>query len=96
MITISKRILSIVIAIGVLLSIPLIVMQFTNQVNWDLADFVVAAVLLLIFGFVIEVILQKVKKTNHRILLVFALLTVLILIWIELAVGIFGTPFSGS
>ncbi len=96
MITISKRILSIVIAIGVLLSIPLIAMQFTNQVNWDLADFVVAAGLLLIFGFVIEVIFQKVKKMNHRILFVFALLTVLILIWMELAVGVFGTPISGS
>ncbi len=96
MIAINKRILGIVMAVILLLSIPLLAMQFTNQVNWTLADFVVAGGLLLIFGFIIEFILQKVKKSNHRIGIVLALLTVLILIWMELAVGIFGTPFSGS
>ena len=96
MITINKRILGIIIAIGLLLSIPLLAMQFTNEVNWTLTDFVIAGVLLLIFGFIIELVLQKVKKSNHRILIVLALITVLIVIWIELAVGIFGTPFSGN
>jgi hypothetical protein len=37
-----------------------------------------------------------VKKTSHRIILCGLLLLALLLVWAELAVGIFGTPFAGS
>lgn len=37
------------------------------------------------------------KKTNNKRILVFAIIIlVLIIIWIELAVGIFNSPFAGS
>jgi hypothetical protein len=71
-------------------------MQFTNEVNWDLSDFVVMGVLLLGTGLLCELVLRKVKKTEHRVLICGALLIALFLIWAELAVGIFGTPFAGS
>jgi len=38
----------------------------------------------------------KVKKTSHRIYIIEAILVVLLLVWAELAVGIFGTVFAGS
>ena len=79
-----------------LLLIPLIAMQFSDDVNWTLFDFVVAAILLLGTGLVIEFVLRNVKKITHRIIICIIILAVLLLIWAELAVGIFGTPFSGN
>ena len=92
----NKRLIGIVLTVVVLLLIPLIAMQFTNEVNWTLFDFVVAGVLLLGTGFICELVIRKVKKTNHRIILCGVILAALLLIWIELAVGIFGTPSAGS
>jgi peptidoglycan/LPS O-acetylase OafA/YrhL len=92
----NKRLIGIVLAVVLLLLIPLIAMQFTNEVNWDLSDFVVMGVLLLGTGLLCELVLRKVKKTEHRVLICGALLIALFLIWAELAVGIFGTPFAGS
>ncbi len=79
-----------------LLLIPLIAMQFTTEVNWNLMDFVVAGILLFGFGLLIEFALRKIKKFNFRILALVSIVVVFLLIWAELAVGIFGTPFSGS
>ncbi len=96
MITKNKRLLIIVTIVALLLLIPLIAMQFTNEVNWNLADFIVAAILLLSTGFTIEFIIIKVKKSKYRIALSLAAVIMLLLIWAELAVGIFGTPLSGQ
>jgi hypothetical protein len=71
-------------------------MQFTDEVNWTLPDFVVAGVLLLGTGFMCELVMRKVNKIKYRIAICVALLAVLLLIWLELAVGIFGTQFAGS
>ena len=92
----NKRFIGIVLIIVFLLLTPLIAMQFTNEVNWNLADFVVAGVLLLGTSLICEVVMRKVKETNHRIILCAVILVALLLIWIELAVGLFGTPFAGS
>ena len=53
-------------------------------------------VLLLGTGLLCELVMRKVKKMNYRIALCAALLVALLLTWIELAVGLFGTPFAGS
>ena len=92
----EKRLISIVTAVGILLLIPLVAMQFTDEVNWNLFDFLIMGALLLATGFVIEIILRKVRKTSQRIALCGITLLILALIWIELAVGIFGSPIAGS
>jgi Kef-type K+ transport system membrane component KefB len=92
----NKRLIGIVLTVAFLLFIPLIAMQFTDEVNWTLSDFVVAGVLLLGTGLICELIMRKVNKTNHRIILCAVILAALVLIWVELAVGLFGTPFAGS
>lgn len=71
-------------------------MQFTGEVNWSSFDFVVAGVLLLGTGLLCELVLRLVRKTEHRIIIVGIILVALFLIWAELAVGVFGTPFAGS
>jgi hypothetical protein len=96
MITSNKRLMFIVSIVAILLMIPLVAMQFTNEVNWDLFDFMVAAILLFGTGFLIELVMWRVKTTSARIALCGLLLIVLFLVWAELAVGVFGTPFAGS
>ncbi len=92
----NKRLTGILLVVVILLLIPLIAMQFTEEVQWTLFDFVVAAVLLLGTGLMCELVMRKFKKTGHRIAICVVLLTVLFLIWLELGVGIFGTPLSGQ
>ena len=79
-----------------LLLIPLIAMQFTDEVNWTIMDFIIAGSLLLTAGLISEFVLRKIKNINFKMGLIAAILIILILIWIELAVGIFETPFAGD
>jgi ABC-type Mn2+/Zn2+ transport system permease subunit len=92
----NKRGIGIILIVAFLLLTPLIAMQFTDQVNWTLTDFIAAGALLLGAGFMCEFVMRKVTKTRHRISLCAVILVAFVLIWIELAVGIFGTPFAGS
>ena len=82
--------------VGLLLTIPLIAMQLTDEVKWSLFDFIIMGAMLSITGLVGEVILKKVKKYKHRLILYIAIVMIFFLIWAELAVGIFGTPFAGD
>ncbi len=92
----NKRLIGFVLTPLLLLLIPFIAMQFTREVHWSLFDFVVAAVLLSGTGSLIELVMRKVKKTGHRIAICLGIVTALVLIWAELAVGIFGTPLAGT
>lgn len=91
-----KRLNIILITIALLLLIPLIAMQFTDEVNWSVFDFVIAGTLLFGTGVLCELALRKIKPFKSRIVIVTFILLVLLAIWAELAVGIFGTPFAGS
>ena len=82
--------------VGTILLIPLIAMQLTNEVNWSLFDFIIMGAMLTITGLLGEIIFKKVKKYNHRVALYVVVAIIFLLIWAELAVGIFGTPFAGS
>ena len=92
----NKRLIIILSVIGVLLLIPLVAMQFTDEVYWTGSDFLIMGILLLGTGLLCELILRKVTKRSSRVILCAVVLGVLILTWMELAVGIFGTPFAGS
>jgi peptidoglycan/LPS O-acetylase OafA/YrhL len=91
----NKRFMIIFLAVVFLLLIPFIAMQFSNEVNWTLFDFIAAALLLLGTGFLCEFIIRKVKNSAHRIMLCCTLIIILLLIWAELAVGIFGCYILG-
>jgi len=91
-----KRLNIILIIIALLLLIPLIAMQFTDEVNWSILDFVIAGTLLLGTGVLCELALRKIKSFKYRLAILTCILLVLLAIWAELAVGIFGTPFAGS
>jgi hypothetical protein len=79
-----------------LLLIPAVAMQFTNEVKWSISDFIIAGLLLFGTVLVLEFILRKVTKKENRLLFVILILALLVLTWLELAVGIFSTPIAGS
>jgi len=92
----NKRLVTILVVTTALLLIPLVAMKFTNEINWKIFDFLLAGILLFGTGLTIEFILRKIKTKRNRILLILGIVLALLLIWAELAVGIFGTPFAGS
>lgn len=92
----NRRLIGVMLAVVLLLLVPLIAMQFTDEVKWSPVDFVVAGILLLSTGLLCELVMRKVTNIEYRIAICLAILAALFLVWAELAVGIFGTPFAGS
>jgi len=80
----------------VLLCIPLLGNLFSKEVNWSASDFLIAGALLFTTAFSINLVRNKIKKQSQKVLICIFILLALALIWIELAVGIFGSPFAGS
>ena len=76
-------------ATAALLLIPLTAMQFTDQVLWNAADFVVAGVLLFGTSLALALVAKRVKRPVYRMAAGVAVLSALALVWVELAVGIF-------
>lgn len=91
-----KTVLIVFAIVLILLLIPLLAMQFTDEVHWTVFDFIIAGVLLFTTGLVIQFVLKKVKNTKHRILICGIILILLFLLWAELAVGIFGSAVAGN
>ncbi len=91
----NKRVIIILSTAATLLLIPFVAMQFTNEVNWDIFDFLIMGVLLFGTALICELVMRKVKSTKSRIAICGAILFLFFLIWAELAVGIFETPFAG-
>ncbi|NBS18325.1 MAG: hypothetical protein EBS74_00870 [Flavobacteriia bacterium] len=80
----------------VLLLIPWLAMKFSDKVDWSAFDFMVMGFLLLSLGLGLHVVCIKGKNFKQRNILIILLIFLFILIWAELAVGLFGTPFSGT
>jgi hypothetical protein len=85
----NKRFYIILAIIATILMIPLIAMQFTKEVSWTSLDFLAAAILLLCTGIAFELLWQKFKTRKMRIIVSSILLVLLLLVWAELAVGLF-------
>ena len=94
--TISQRTVAVTLTPAVLLLVPLIAMAFSDEVQWNLADFLIAGVLLCGAGYLISLALRASKRTVIRSVLIVAIIAVLLLVWAELAVGIFDSPIAGD
>ncbi len=92
----NKRLIIILTAIAILLLIPFVAMQFSNEVNWTSSDFIIMGILLTGTGLLCEIIMRKEKTIKNRIIICGVILFVFFLVWAELAVGVLGTPFAGS
>lgn len=79
-----------------LLLIPLFGNVFSDEVNWSLFDFLIMGIILLSLGILVNLIIDKLKKRSFKVLLIIVTLLVFALIYLELAVGVFGSSFAGS
>jgi hypothetical protein len=71
---------------GILL-IPFVAMQFTEEVQWTLSDFIVMGSIIFVTGLLLDLALRKAGK--YRLLAAGAVLIGFLWLWAELAVGIF-------
>jgi len=79
-------------ATAFILLLPLLAMQITDEVVWDLADFAVAGALLFGTGLAYELVARNMGRIAYRVAVGVALAAMLLLVWINLAVGIIGEP----
>lgn len=88
----AKGIAWVLLGTACILSVPLVAMQLTDEVDWKLFDFLTMGVLLVGTGFMFVVV----RTLQSRVVIGLVLGLALLLTWAELAVGVFGTPFAGS
>jgi uncharacterized membrane protein len=92
----KKNILKSILTAELVLLIPLIAMQFSEEWDWKLTDFFIVGILLAGVGVGFQMIVTGMKSNSRLAVSGIILAAVMILIWIELAVGLFGSPFAGS
>ncbi len=73
------------------LLLPLVAMQFTDEVGWSVADFVFAGTLLLGVGVTYELAVRRTGNTAYRAAVGVALAAAFLLVWVNGAVGIIGS-----
>jgi len=81
----------IVLAAAFILLLPLLAMQITDEVVWDLTDFAVAWPSLVGAGLTYKLIARKAGNIAYRAAVGVAVATALLIVWMNLAVGIIGT-----
>lgn len=91
----TKRYMTTILVIITLMGIPALGMFFSEDVKWSLIDFILLALILSIFFYFYYTIVDNYQK-GKKFFLIGLLSASLIIIWIELAVGLFNLPFSGS
>lgn len=92
----ARQMAVLLLAAATLLAVPLVAMQFTQEVNWDGLDFALAGALLVGVGSAYVLGARLLRHGRARLLLGLLLGLLLLLVWGELAVGILGTPLAGS
>ncbi len=86
----NKTIISILLVPTLILLLPLAAMQFTAEVNWDLADFAVAWILMVGTGFTYTLVTKNARNAAYWAAIGMALASALLIVWMNLAVGLIG------
>lgn len=76
-------------AAALLLLLPWVAMQFTGEVRWDFGDFVIFGAMLVVACGAFEIVARLTADRRNRGLAGAAIVAVFLLVWAELAVGIF-------
>ncbi|HEX2787420.1 MAG TPA: hypothetical protein VHP32_05895 [Ignavibacteria bacterium] len=85
----NKRILIVIVITVLILMIPFVAMQFTNEVDWSPGDFLIMGVLILGLGLAFEFSTRKGSLLN-KFAIAIAVGTAFLLTWSNLAVGFIG------
>jgi peptidoglycan/LPS O-acetylase OafA/YrhL len=76
---------------ALLLLLPLVAMQFSDEMNWGVGDFVFAGALVLGTGITYELAVRKTGSRAYRAAVAVALAAAFMLIWFNAAVGVIGS-----
>lgn len=76
---------------AIILMIPLTAMQFESGVNWSPADFIIAGILIFSTASAYKLLTWKYKTNFYRAAIGLSLLSGLMLVWVNMAVGILGS-----
>jgi hypothetical protein len=89
--TITRRLITWAALVALILLVPLLGNQFIDGWNWDLFDFVFAGLFLFGAAVTYELLLRKWRdNTAYRAAVGLAVVTGIILLWVNAAVGIIG------
>ncbi len=80
----------------VLLLIPFIGTLISDQVNWGFFDFIIMGAMLIVLGLTINLVSIYVSRSKYKVLMITGSLACFLLLWAEMAVGIFGSFLAGS
>jgi hypothetical protein len=92
----AKKIIRSMLVAELLLLVPLVAMIFSDKVDWSLYDFIIIGILLAGLGGAYQLIINGIKSNLLQAAIGIVLVAALVLIWIEMAVGLFGSPIAGS
>jgi hypothetical protein len=82
---------------AIILLIPMVAMQYTEEVNWTFSDFIVMGALLMTTGTCFALIIIMRESVIYRVGFSLALATAFLLIWANLAVGLISSgPNPGN
>ena len=92
--TLSGSISRLALATAFILLIPFVAMQFTQEVNWTLSDFIVMGALLFGAGLTFVLIARQADSAAYRLAVGVAVTAGLLLVWANLAVGLIGSEHN--
>lgn len=78
------------------LLVPLVANQISDQVNWNVMDFITMGILLIFSGYWTQIVIKKIKSKSKKVVFISLILLIFLLLWAEMAVGIFNSPIAGS
>jgi len=77
-------------SLAALLLLPAIAMQFTDEVDWDETDFIVAGIIFATVGGLVELAVRLSSNWFYRIGAFFGIFAGFLVVWANLAVGMIG------
>jgi len=85
-----KNIIRLAVVTALILLVPFLAMQVTEEVNWSFSDFAIMGSLIFGTGLTYELVARKGGTFAYRAAVGVALAAALLLVWINAAVGIIG------
>ncbi len=97
LVKLNRSILYVGVVTTLLLMVPLVAMQFTDQVKWTIIDFVLMGVLLFGTGSLFVLVIRHGENIIYRAGMAVAVGATFLMIWVNLAVGLIGSgPHAGN
>jgi hypothetical protein len=89
--SLSRPVFWVAVTTLILLAIPFVAMQFTNEVNWSVSDFIIMGLLIFSTGLSYVLLTRSASGFTYRAAFALAVGTTFLLIWANLAVGLIGS-----